>query len=98
MPQSDFKITFYTATILEWKPLLVKDVYKQIIVDSLRHLVSTGKMVCSDAKSYSTGMADIGSSYRIDPAVIYEIHSTNDAQELKGGAGCISTILCGRRG
>ncbi|OJU75840.1 MAG: hypothetical protein BGO09_13495 [Bacteroidetes bacterium 47-18] len=44
MPQSDFKITFYTATILEWKPLLVKDVYKQIVVDSLRHLVSTGKI------------------------------------------------------
>lgn len=32
-------ITFFTATILEWKHLLKPDKYKQIIVDSLRYLV-----------------------------------------------------------
>jgi len=31
---------FFTATILEWKKLLIKDKYKDIIVDSLRFLVS----------------------------------------------------------
>ena len=29
---------FYTATILEWKPLLKPDKYKDIIVQSLQHL------------------------------------------------------------
>jgi putative transposase len=31
-------ITFFTATILEWKPLLEKDLYKDIIISSLRFL------------------------------------------------------------
>ena len=31
---------FYTATILEWKPLLKPDKYKQIIIESLQYLVS----------------------------------------------------------
>jgi putative transposase len=31
---------FYTATILEWKPLLKPDKYKQIIISSLQHLAS----------------------------------------------------------
>lgn len=31
---------FYTATILEWKPLLQQDKYKDIIIDSLRFLVT----------------------------------------------------------
>ncbi len=30
---------FYTATILEWKPLLQQDKYKDIIIESLRFLV-----------------------------------------------------------
>ena len=30
---------FFTATILEWKPLLENDTYKQIIVDSLQFMV-----------------------------------------------------------
>lgn len=32
-------MTFFTATILEWKHLLKPDKYKQIIVDSLTYLV-----------------------------------------------------------
>ena len=31
---------FYTATILEWKPLLKQDKYKEIIIESLRFLVT----------------------------------------------------------
>ncbi|MBX9785037.1 MAG: transposase [Chitinophagaceae bacterium] len=31
---------FFTATILEWKPLLAEDKYQNIILDSLRFLVS----------------------------------------------------------
>ncbi len=30
---------FFTATILEWKKLLAKDKYKDIIIDSLMFLV-----------------------------------------------------------
>ena len=30
---------FYTATILEWKPLLKQDKYKDVIIESLRFLV-----------------------------------------------------------
>lgn len=30
---------FYTATILEWKPLLNQDKYKDVIIESLRFLV-----------------------------------------------------------
>jgi putative transposase len=32
-------VQFFTATILEWKPLLKQDKYKQLILDSLRFLV-----------------------------------------------------------
>jgi len=35
---------FVTATILEWKHLLAKDKYKQIIVDSLSFLVRDGRI------------------------------------------------------
>ena len=31
---------FYTATILEWKPLLKENKYKDIIIESLRFLVN----------------------------------------------------------
>lgn len=32
-------ITFFTATILEWKQLLKNDIYKDIVISSLRFLV-----------------------------------------------------------
>ena len=35
---------FFTATILEWKPLLKQDKYKQLILDSLRFLVKEGRV------------------------------------------------------
>ena len=35
---------FYTATILDWKRLLKKDVYKNIIIDSLRYLSQKKKI------------------------------------------------------
>jgi REP element-mobilizing transposase RayT len=31
---------FYTATILEWKPLLKQNKYKDVVIDSLRFLVN----------------------------------------------------------
>ena len=36
---------FFTATILEWKPLLQNDGYKKIVVDSMRFLVSDKRVV-----------------------------------------------------
>jgi putative transposase len=36
---------FFTATILEWKHLLKSDIYKMIIVDSLKHLVEQQRIV-----------------------------------------------------
>ncbi|MDJ1495882.1 transposase [Cytophagaceae bacterium DM2B3-1] len=38
-------ISFFTATILEWKHLLKPDKYKQIILDSLRFLVENKRIV-----------------------------------------------------
>ncbi len=35
---------FFTATILEWKHLLKEDKYKDIIIESLRFLVSTNRV------------------------------------------------------
>jgi REP element-mobilizing transposase RayT len=35
---------FYTATILEWKPLLNQDKYKQVIVESLQYLTTNNKI------------------------------------------------------
>ncbi len=37
-------IYFYTATILNWIPLLRGETYKQIIVSSLSHLVKNGRI------------------------------------------------------
>lgn len=36
---------FFTATILEWKHLLKKDEYKQIIIESLLFLKKEGSVV-----------------------------------------------------
>lgn len=36
---------FFTTTILEWKHLLLNDIYKEIIIDSLRFLVRKGRVV-----------------------------------------------------
>jgi len=41
---SKLECKFFTATILEWKHLLKKDVYKEIIMDSLRFLVSNNRI------------------------------------------------------
>jgi REP element-mobilizing transposase RayT len=38
-------IAFFTATILEWKRLLIQDKYKQIILDSLSFLVEQKRIV-----------------------------------------------------
>ncbi len=35
-----YPANYFTATIQEWKPLLANDNYKNIIIDSLQHLVS----------------------------------------------------------
>lgn len=37
-------LTFFTATIIEWKSLLILDAYKQIIVDSLKYLKVKNKI------------------------------------------------------
>jgi putative transposase len=38
------EVYFYTATIVDWVPLLKKDKFKQIILDSLAHLVDKKKI------------------------------------------------------
>ena len=35
---------FYTATIYEWKQLLLQDKYKEIIIDSLKFLVTNKRI------------------------------------------------------
>jgi len=45
MPTSKkYDMSFFTATILEWKHLLANDAYKSIIANSLKYLVDTGKI------------------------------------------------------
>jgi putative transposase len=39
-----YELQFFTATILEWKPLLQLDKYKDIIIDSLKFLVKDGRV------------------------------------------------------
>jgi putative transposase len=36
---------FYTSTILDWKPLLKYDKYKDIIIDSLQYLVNQKRII-----------------------------------------------------
>ena len=36
---------FFTATNLEWKKLLLRDKYKEIIIESMRHLVTNKKVI-----------------------------------------------------
>ena len=38
------KLYFFTATILEWKHLLLQDVYKSIIIDSLSFMVKNKRV------------------------------------------------------
>jgi putative transposase len=38
------KIYFWTATINNWQCLLQEDKYKQVVIDSLSHLTTTGKI------------------------------------------------------
>ena len=39
MEKPEYWPRFFTATNLEWKPLLQSDIYKDIIIDSLKFLV-----------------------------------------------------------
>ncbi|MDB5283994.1 MAG: element-mobilizing transposase RayT [Bacteroidota bacterium] len=41
----DYHPQFFTATILEWKPLLTEDTYKDIIIKSLVFLKNEGSIV-----------------------------------------------------
>jgi hypothetical protein len=45
------EIYFWTATIHNWRKLLLKDDYKEIIIDSLKYLVSNNLCFCNYAKS-----------------------------------------------
>lgn len=40
MSYTKYELEFFTATLLDWKPLLKQDSNKQIIVDSLKYLVT----------------------------------------------------------
>lgn len=45
MPSANkYDLTFFTATILEWKSLLTDDVYKDMIIDSLRFHVADNRI------------------------------------------------------
>jgi len=41
----DYHPQFFTATILEWRPLLTEDVYKDIIIKSLLFLKNEGSII-----------------------------------------------------
>jgi hypothetical protein len=45
MALTHYHARFFTATILEWKPLLSENKYKNIIIDSLRFLVKDKRIV-----------------------------------------------------
>ncbi len=45
MELTQYYAQFFTATILEWKPLLKEDKYKDIIIESLRFLVKEKRIV-----------------------------------------------------
>ncbi len=45
MQLTQYYAQFFTATILEWKPLLKEDKYKDIIIESLRFLVKEKPVV-----------------------------------------------------
>lgn len=45
MIQTEHHPQFFTATVLEWKPLLANDHYKKIILESLRFLVNEKRVV-----------------------------------------------------
>jgi putative transposase len=46
MPSSRrYDITFFTSTVLEWKFLLTNDLYKDIIIDSLKYLVEKERVM-----------------------------------------------------
>lgn len=42
--QPEHHVQFFTATILEWKPLLKQDKYKKLILNSLRFIVANGRL------------------------------------------------------
>ena len=37
-------VEFYTATILEWLPVLQNDLHKQILIEAIRHRVDNGEL------------------------------------------------------
>jgi REP element-mobilizing transposase RayT len=39
-----YKLDFFTATILEWKPLLLQERYKRIVMDSLQFLINNKRI------------------------------------------------------
>jgi REP element-mobilizing transposase RayT len=40
-----YEVTFFTATILEWKQLLANDSYKDVVISSLRSLVEQNRVM-----------------------------------------------------
>jgi len=40
-----YECDFFTATILEWKPLLTSENFKDIVIDSLRYMVQHGRVM-----------------------------------------------------
>ena len=43
-PYRRYDLLFFTATILEWKPLLTHDAYKDIIINSLKFVVEDNRV------------------------------------------------------
>ena len=58
----DYHPQFFTATILEWKPLLKDDGYKDIVIESLQFFKKRRQhnniRVCDHAQSHPLNMAD----------------------------------------
>lgn len=39
------EVYFWTATVVGWKRLFAQDTYKQVVIDSLKHLVEKQKFI-----------------------------------------------------
>ncbi len=85
---SEFYPDYFTATILEWKHLLKQDKYKDIIISSLEFLVKNGRIKVYGFTIMSNHIHLIWQvqqrlSAKGGPAIVYEIHCTNDNKRSK---------------
>jgi putative transposase len=85
----DYHPQFFTATILEWKPLLTEDEYKDIIIKSLLFLKNEGRVVIYGFVIMPNHIHLIwqiqdGFKRGDDPKSLFKIYSTADEIQTNG--------------